>query len=133
VIFFTDENFAHRANALLQAFDLQNEIRAFLEYFPKGTPDLVWLPKVGEWTDKPIIVCGDGRILSNPVERAALRRTNSTFIYLASGWTNTPWNLLCLRLIKYWPDVVALAARTTQQAVIELSTRGHFFRKPLPG
>jgi hypothetical protein len=133
VIFFTDENFPHPANDLLRAFDRQNQIVAFLEKFKKGTPDIEWLPEVGNWPEKPAIVCGDGRILTNAVERSALRKTDCTFIYLSSGWTNTPWNLLCLRLIKYWPDVTILAKKTTRQAILELTINGTLQRRPLPG
>ncbi|HEX4795578.1 MAG TPA: hypothetical protein VH370_17440 [Humisphaera sp.] len=133
MIFFTDENFPHKANALLRAFDQVNEIRAFLDHFRAATPDIEWLRDVGKWQPKPHIVCGDGRILRNKVERAALRDSGCNFIHLAAGWTNTPWTPYCQKLIKYWPDVIALAAQTNRQAVIELTINGKLLRKPLPG
>ena len=133
MIFFTDENFIHQANALLRAFDLENTIRAFLDCFHKGTPDVDWLRRVGRWEEKPVIVGGDGRILTNQVERAALRESGCSFVYLSSGWTSLPWNVFALRIIKHWPAVVELAKRTTKQGVLELTVHGNLQRKSLPG
>ena len=85
MIFFTDENFPYRANRLLGAFDPDNEVRALLDYFHKGTPDVDWLRQIGKWPERPVIVGGDGRILRNDVELAALRECGSTFVYLSRG------------------------------------------------
>jgi len=133
VIFFTDENFAHALNDLLRVFDRQSEIRAFLDHFPKGTPDVEWIGQIGQWPERPFIVGGDGRILTNAVERRALRDSGCSFVYLASGWTETPWELLCVHTLQAWPKIVQWARRTDRQAVIEVGTRGQIHRRPLPG
>ncbi len=89
--FFADENFIRRAVDLLRAYDnQQNTFSHLLDHFPRGTPDLDWLLAIGAWHPQPIIIGGDGRILRKQAERAALRSSGCTFVYLASGRTNTP-------------------------------------------
>ena len=131
MIFFTDENIAEPASDLLRVFDRGNEIRKFLEHFPRGTPDVDWLTEIKAWSPKPFIVCADGRILKNAVERAALKSSGCTFIYLASGWTNIAWDTYAWKVIRYWPEVRACAQKTEAPAIIELSTSGHVQRRPL--
>ena len=106
ITFFTDECFMRKANALLEAFDPENPIRALLDHFAPGTPDIEWIPAIAAWVPKPVIVCGDARILRNKVERAVLNEAGLTFICLAPGWTNLPWPTFAWKIIKVWPDVV---------------------------
>jgi hypothetical protein len=73
VIFFADENISSQVVRLLEAFDRENEVRAHKAYFSQGTADTIWIPEVAGWTPKPVILGGDGRILRNPAELAALR------------------------------------------------------------
>lgn len=46
---------------------------------------MVWIPLMGAMNPRPVIVSGDGRILTNRVERAALKDSQLTYIYLGSG------------------------------------------------
>lgn len=104
--FFADENVIPRAIDLLKAYDNRNNtFTHLLGHFPKGTSDVDWLTAVGAWHPRPIIIGGDGRILRNQAERAALRSSGCTFVYLASGWTNLPWDVYGLKLITHWPKV----------------------------
>jgi hypothetical protein len=121
MIFFTDECFMYRANALLEAFDRENQIRALLDHFDRGTPDVVWIQKVAEWSPKPIIVCGDARILRNKVERNVLREAQLTFVCLSSGWTNLPWDVFAWKIIKVWPTIVQTAGSVIRPTVFEVS------------
>lgn len=83
--FVTDENFPIDATALLKAFDKENDISSLLDHCGRGTADLVWIPLMGAMNPRPVIVSGDGRILTNRVERAALKDSQLTYIYLGSG------------------------------------------------
>ena len=93
MIFLTDENISFRAARMLEHFDSDNRIRALEDHFPNGTKDPVWLAELGTWSPKPVVICGDGCILKNQAEAAALRDAALMFVYLAPGWTNLHWSV----------------------------------------
>lgn len=72
MIFFVDENISYRAAQILEIFDRDNEIRAHRDYFSPATPDVTWLAQISEWDPKPVVVCGDGRILRGDIVWAGL-------------------------------------------------------------
>jgi hypothetical protein len=133
VIFFTDENFIHKAAQMLKAFDDRHEVRPFMDCFARATPDEVWIPQVGAWDPKPVIVGGDGRILTNRVQRQLLRESGCIYVHLASGWTNTPWETYAWKLIKYWPVVLKRTIAARHQTVLVLRTTGVIDRINLAG
>ena len=120
MIFVADENFTVLGVRLLEAFDPQNEIRHLTNSFPKGTPDTTWIPSLGERDPKPIIIGGDGRILKNKAECAALRQADLSFVYLTSGWTNLEWSVFAWKIIKVWPDVVRNVETAMRPTVYEV-------------
>ena len=120
--FFTDECFMYKANALLEAFDRENQIIPLIDRFEPGTPDVVWIPAIATWNPKPIVVCGDGRILRNKVERQVLREAGLTFVCLASGWTNLEWHVFAWKIIKVWPTICDVA-RNLRPTVFEVSAQ----------
>ena len=120
MIFFTDECFMYKANRLIEAFDRENEIRPLLDHFDRGTPDTVWIPSVAKWTPKPIVICGDSRILRNKVERKALIEAQLVFIYLQSGWVHLQWPVFAWKIIKAWPAIVVCAG-ALRPTVFEVS------------
>lgn len=122
MIFFTDECFMYHANALVEAFDRKNEIRPLQDHFPRGTPDIEWISTVSQWTPKPAVVCGDGRILKNKVERQVLKEAGLTFICLQSGWTNMPWPEFAWKIIFAWP-AIAICATAIQPTIFEVSAK----------
>lgn len=119
--FFTDECFMYKANALLEAFDRENQMIPLLDVFPPGTKDVVWIPQVAAWAEKPIVICGDGRILRNKVERETLRGAGLKFVCLASGWTNLDWPTFAWKLIKVWPAIVLTSQLALRPTVFEVS------------
>jgi hypothetical protein len=133
VIFFTDENFIHKAALMLRAFDDRHEIQPFLEQFERGTPDETWIPQIGARNTKPIIVSGDGRILTNAVQRQLLRESGCIYVHLVPGWTNTPWEMYAYRIVRYWPEVVRRCAAARQQTVLALRINGRIDRINLAG
>src|SRR5258708_37790394 len=106
--FFTDECLMYRANKLLEAFDEENEMVALTDHFPRGTPDTTWIPEIPrKWPNpKPTIICGDGRILTNKVERQVLKDAGLMFVCLTKGWMNLPWPEFGWKIIKVWPRIV---------------------------
>lgn len=128
MIFFTDENFIHKAALMLRPFDDRHRIQPFLEQFPRGTPDETWIPLVGARHPKPIIVSGDGRILTNNVQRQLLRESGCIYVHLLPGWTNTPWETYAWKIVKYWPEVIQRCAAAHPRTVLSLGTTGHMNR-----
>ena len=120
MIFLADENFIVHAVRLLEVFDQENEIRHLTDHFSKGTPDTTWLNSVARWDPKPTVIGGDGRIIRNRVERAALRTADLSFIYLASGWTNLEWAVFAWKIVKVWPDIVRNVETARRPTVFEV-------------
>lgn len=119
--FFADENVTIHAVRLLDAFDLQNQVRYLTQDFPPGVPDVEWIRAVAEWEEPPVVLSGDGRILRNKAERAVLRSSNLTFVYLAKGWLNTPWNDYAWKIVRAWPGVVRDTVRVRRPSIFELT------------
>jgi hypothetical protein len=122
LIFLTDENFPEDGARLVQAFDKSNVIIPFLEKFQRGEKDIDWIPKAGLWNPRPIIVSGDGRILTNKVERAALKGSECTYVYLRSGWNEIQWETFAVKIIRVWPKITNAASAARQGSLIEVTT-----------
>ena len=120
MIFFTDENIPKNIAYMLSYFEQNYEVRAYLDYFPKGEPDIGWMRAITKWNEKLVAVCADGRILRNKVERRVLRECGFTFVYLASGWTNIPWPTYGWKIIKAWPDIVKNVEEARYPMVFEV-------------
>jgi len=91
---------------MLEAYDPSHQVRAFVDCFAAGTPDTEWLPQLLTWEPKPIILCGDGRILRNEVECAALRECNTHFVFLGEGFTKVSFHEQAWKVLKVWPRIV---------------------------
>ena len=121
MIFFFDENISYRAVQILEIFDRENEVRAHKDHFEPSTPDIDWLVQVSGWDTKPVVVCGDGRILSRQSERLVLRDCALVFVFLAKGWTNESWHNFAWKIVKVWPDIVRNVSHTRQPAIFEVN------------
>jgi hypothetical protein len=120
VIFFTDENIPRNIAYMLSYFETNHEVRAYLDYFPKGVPDTQWMSTIAKWNEKIVAICADGRILKNKVEKQVLKECGFTFVYLASGWTNIKWFDYGWKIIKVWPDIVKNAEEANYPMVFEV-------------
>lgn len=106
---------------MLEAFDPEHEIRAHRDHFEPGAPDTRWLATIAEWEPKPVVVCGDGRILRNPTERRVLMSCGLTFVYLEKGWTSAKWDDFAWRFVKVWPNIVRNASKTREPSVFAVN------------
>lgn len=127
--FFADENLSPRMVELLEVFDRRNRIRAHVDYFKAATPDVEWLSELATWDPRPALLCGDGRILRNRAELAALKDAQLTFVHLAPGWTNLLWEEQAWKIIKCWPHIVHEVTRTRVPAILEVTIKGKVSRK----
>lgn len=122
--FFLDENLSNRYGPLLSAFDRKNTIECHHEAFDAGIPDADWLTVLGKRDNKPAIICGDGRILSNPAELAALKGAELTFVCLRPGWTTMNWNDQAWKIIRCWPDIVKYVENARLPSVFDVAVNG---------
>ena len=120
MIYLADENFQRLAVGLLEAFDTQNEIRPLTDLFGRGTKDVQWLRAAGRMDPKPVILGGDGQILRNRVERAALREADLTYVHLAPGWMHLKWPDFAWKIVKAWPAIVDSTQRVARPTVFEV-------------
>lgn len=123
MIFFADENLPHKAARLLEVFDPSHEIRTLRDYFEPGTPDIEWLGAIAQWPEKPTVLCGDGRILRNKAESAALRDAQLNFVYLAPGWTQLPWHDFAWKIIKAFPAITQRVQTVLRPTVFRVSVK----------
>lgn len=121
MIFFFDENIIEHVARMLGEFDREHEMRHALDYFDRGTSDTEWIPAVASWEGDPVAVCADGRILRNKVEKQTLKKSGLMFIYMAPGWTHTPWQDYAWKIIKVWPQIVRSVTQARYPMILQVS------------
>lgn len=121
MIFILDENLSDRMARILDAFDQSHTVNHLNDFVQKGTADTCWLDLIASWDEIPVVVAGDGRILKNPAEAERIRNHEIMFVYLASGWTNLPWNDQCWKIVKAWPEISSQVARARTRSVFEVT------------
>ncbi|MCH8966382.1 MAG: hypothetical protein IID43_01770, partial [Planctomycetes bacterium] len=123
MIFFTDENISSKIAPLLEAFDPDHQIRCYENYFNKGEPDTEWLRQIATWSEKPTVLNGDGRILTNPAELAALREANLMFVVFGKRWTDLNWPTFAWKIIKVWPQIVQEVHTTRRPTLFRVTVK----------
>jgi len=103
--FFFDANMSPKAARLLKAFGFRHQVISHFDKFPHNVNDNTWITEVSAWRPKPIIVSGDGRILTNPAERQVLDDVGLRFLLLTGKWLRLSWDEQAWRLVKIWPSV----------------------------
>jgi len=91
-----------------------------LSHFPRGTPDEVWLPKVGK--EKWALLTADKRIRYNLLEKKALAEHRVMEFVFASG--NLSGTEMGEALEKALPKMKRLAARTRPPFVAAITRMG---------
>lgn len=126
MIFFTDENISKNAAYMLDNFEQKHEVRACLDYFDRGTPDTEWMRVVASWdeSDTTVVVCGDGRILKNKVEKQVLKECGLMFVLLAPGWLHLEWSVFGWKIVKAWPHIVKNIEQARYPMVFEVPVSG---------
>ena len=108
---------------MIDAYDRHNTIRAHDDddRFSQTTADVEWIRVLATDGDPPwIIISGDGRILKNKIELAALKNSNLTFFCLARQWMSMKIHDQAWPFVKVWPDIVE-NAKGTNPKIFEVS------------
>jgi hypothetical protein len=67
-----------------------------------------WIDFLRRSNDEWVFITGDGRVLKNPAERAALRSAGLHGFVLAPAYQKTPINQVASILIWRWPEMVQI-------------------------
>jgi hypothetical protein len=123
--FFADENFSPRLVKILRLFDEKGcEFCHLLERFEQGTADEVWIPQIGTWTPKPIVLCGDGRILTNKARSAAVKDTGTHFVFLTAGFVNAGFKEQVKKVLSGWEEMCQVLRKTKEPTIYEFRMHG---------
>ena len=76
--------------------------------------------------DEPswIALSGDGRILKNKVELAALNEARLTFFCMSKAWSHMDLHEYTWKFVKIWPSIVELRAKSRARRVFEGRGKG---------
>jgi hypothetical protein len=103
----------HRAYHIKDVPDLTNG---------RNAKDLDWINHLKAAAEEWIFITGDGRVLKNAAERAALRSAGLHGFVLAPAYNKTPLHQVAGTLIWKWPEIEGvtklLAAPTMHQIPI---------------
>lgn len=121
--FFFDRSMPKRLARMLDIFETMHTVRHHDDdgRFEQDTPDAVWLSTIAQDPEPWIIISGDGRILKNKAERAALRETGFTFFCMSKQWLHMDLRKeYAWKFLRVWPRIVDNADITTQK-IFEVS------------
>lgn len=110
---------AHAIRELCQAESGVDEVIHLTDKFPRSTPDLEWIPGLGQgWYIVSIDKCNKSR----GQEREALRRAGHTVYMMDRQWSDHPFWLISARAVLWWPQVLE-HARLTEGGCFRLPWR----------
>lgn len=125
VVFFFDNNVSQHLAAGMKAF--QEQAIHLVDEFSQDTKDTDWIPVVGSkgWT----LITRDERILKNPAELKAYKENNIGAFFL--GGKNRSRCDLIRQLVRNWPQMKELAAKTRKPFAFRVPPSGGKFKKIL--
>ncbi|HBF32092.1 hypothetical protein [Rhizobium sp.] len=105
-----------------------------LSSLPNGrhSKDVEWIDYLRKSNDDWMFVSGDGRVLKNPAERAALRSAGLHGFILASAYQKTPLHQVASVLVWRWPEMLQIAKLLAPPSMHEVSINKGTKLRPLP-
>jgi len=123
VKFFFDNNISIRLaraiGALCEADDVL--VQHLKEKFLEDISDIDFinaLAKEGDW-----VIISQDRLIKNPLEKEALRRSGLTAFILRKNWGNHEHWIKAAQLVRWWPIITSIAQHLTGGAVFEVPWR----------
>ena len=87
----------------------------------RSARDIDWIEHLQASREVWIFISGDGRVLKNPAERAALRTAGLHGFILAKAYQKTPMNQVAATLIWKWPEIVQVTKLLDPPAMHEIA------------
>ncbi len=112
--FFFDRNMSKYLAEAIDKLDRENEIKHHDDdpRFNIRTSDIEWITTLSKDDPPWIILSGDGSILTNNAELAALKEAKLTFFCMSKRWSHMDIFEYSWRLIKVWPIIVENSKRS---------------------
>lgn len=107
-----------RALSHLSGYD-GHSVHHLREKFSANARDVDWLTDLGRdgnW----VVISGDTRISRRPHERQIWADSKLTAFFMSRGWTEQTYWEQAWRLIRWWPEIVRMAARHPSAAGFEV-------------
>lgn len=121
--FFFDRNMAATLARMIDAMDREHDVVSYYDddRFTPTTSDVEWIKVLAAGDPPWIVVSGDGRILKNKVELAALKEAKLTFFCLSSQWMHMNfYREQAWKFVKAWPAIVE-NAKGSSPRIFEVS------------
>ena len=89
---------------------------------PRGrhSADLEWIDLLRRDPDEWLFITGDGRLLKNPAERAALRSAGLHGFVLAPAYQKSPSHMVAATIVMRWPDLLKITEVVAPPAMHEI-------------
>lgn len=89
---------------------------------PNGrhSTDIEWINHLRDDASIWIFISGDGRVLKNPAERAALRSAGLHGFILAPAYQRTPLNQVAATLVWKWPELEQVTELLSAPSIHEI-------------
>lgn len=123
MLFLFDRNLPEKLARMLGQYDRQHDVSWLDDKFPQSTPDVDWLTGAAAWPSPPVIVSGDGRILTNEAEAQVLGGLPLTFFHFVPAWLHLPWEEMAWKSVRVWPEIVR-NAQPLRPTVFEVPVSG---------
>ncbi len=98
----------------------------------RNSADLEWIDLLRTAPEIWMFVSGDGRILKNSAERAALRSAGLHGFILASGYQKMALHYTAATLVLRWTDMLHLTDIVSAPSMHEIPVGKHTKLRPLP-
>lgn len=101
---------------------------------PNGrhSTDLEWIELLRKSNDQWLFISGDGRVLRNSAERAALRSAGLHGFILAPAYQKAPLNQVASILIWRWPEMLQITNLLQSPSMHEVPINKNVKLRPLP-
>lgn len=121
--------FAETLNAFIQREGHSAYHISAIAELPNGrkSKDVEWIDFLRQSRDVWIFITGDGRVMKNPAERAALRSAGLHGFVLTPAYQKTPFNQVAALLIWRWPELLKitelLSAPTMHEVPVKVGSK----------
>lgn len=86
----------------------------------RASTDLEWISHLQRHPEDWAFITGDGRVLKNPAERAALRSAGLHGFVLAPAYQKTPLHQVAATIVWKWPEIEAMAKLVAAPSMHEI-------------
>ena len=89
----------------------------------RSSPDIEWIELLRKDSENWIFISGDGRILKNSAERAALRSAGLHGFILSPAYQKTQQNQVAATIVWKWPEIESITKLLAPPSMHEIPIR----------